>query len=314
MLRHLLVRGFEGAPAPLFPLRSMPTLSRIDWIIHQISIGRIARLHAASALDATRAKVKIVLEPPCKGMLSPVVANMLTAQLLSLKQHVCRAVAVDRGHHHSDGSAEICFWLSAPSSAAKQPSAEEQAQQCETQVTSECSHARRVHFNLAKTEVMDYEPGMECSASMEPSPSSSMQCPTSEPPAPQPFMPINPPQVSRRQLSRHASIHEDFPTLEATSAMARATAATRIQAMIRGSQLRRVTHVPRADACALIDDTIATCITKLRSHPDPRLKLSVQLLRDLRLTIPNDGLPVAQHRRLPARIHEAFDQAFHVRS
>jgi hypothetical protein len=92
----------------------MPVVERIDWMIQQLHMGRKAHLSIGDAQDDAKVKLKFRLAAPTDGAVSGTVAHYLVATLLQLRQVVHQHHAVDRGHRHSDGSATICFWLSAP--------------------------------------------------------------------------------------------------------------------------------------------------------------------------------------------------------
>ena len=78
----------------------------------QIRMGRMACLSFGAAQDSSKVKVKVVLAPASGGANAPFVAESLLAHLQSIRQVAIRGVAVDRGHRHSDGSAEVRIWIS----------------------------------------------------------------------------------------------------------------------------------------------------------------------------------------------------------
>ena len=151
--------------------------------------------------------------------------------------------------------------------------------------------------------------------------SSSSSCSPSSIPfsclQPQPFMPISPLEPIQeepgdagdvamgqcsRQLVRRFSLHQEVPTVEATSAMlqshlvsaafnTKVLAATRIQASVRRWRTMLITN-QRTNILDTVDDAINTVIEALRSqklHPSEAqvLRGTFSRLRDIRSSIPS---------------------------
>ena len=90
----------------------MPVLDRCDWIIDQLKAGRIGHIAVGAARDPNKAKVKVSLQPWSAGRADPCVTAAVVLTMYQVKQMVQSHVAMDRGHKHSSGAAEIAFWLS----------------------------------------------------------------------------------------------------------------------------------------------------------------------------------------------------------
>jgi len=90
----------------------MPALSRIDYVVSQISMGRRAHISIGEAHDSTKMKLKIVMESASSGPISTTLAATLIAFLNSIRATCQSYTVTDRGHGYSSGKAEICFWMS----------------------------------------------------------------------------------------------------------------------------------------------------------------------------------------------------------
>ena len=75
-------------------------------------MGRCAHLHFGKANCDTRAKIKIILDPPSEGTISPLVAAVIQYTLRFLRELAVIYRSVHRGHRHSSGSSEVSIWLS----------------------------------------------------------------------------------------------------------------------------------------------------------------------------------------------------------
>ena len=89
----------------------MPEIGRIDWVLHQVSMGRRVHMSVGSAQDSNKTKFKITLEPPSSGEISIAAASCLTPMLLHLRDLAMAYPAVERGHHHSSGVAVVSIWI-----------------------------------------------------------------------------------------------------------------------------------------------------------------------------------------------------------
>jgi hypothetical protein len=92
----------------------MPAIARLDWIQTQIRMGRSAFCSLGPAQDPTKVKLKVTLAAPAHGPMHPLAAQLVIEHLSLLRQAVSTCIVMDRGHRHSNGSAEVCFWFSAP--------------------------------------------------------------------------------------------------------------------------------------------------------------------------------------------------------
>ena len=89
----------------------MPVVSRLDWIVRQLQMGRSGHVVVGPAQDPLKLKVKIVLQPPSLGALSIPARIGVEAVLAHVRQMATQHVAVDRGHKHSSGLSEVAIWI-----------------------------------------------------------------------------------------------------------------------------------------------------------------------------------------------------------
>ena len=89
----------------------MPVVARLDWICRQLEMGRNGHPSVGEARDAGRLKVKVILQPKDIGAIDPGVSCGLIMALSLVRQMLSRHVSMDRGHKHSIGATEICFWI-----------------------------------------------------------------------------------------------------------------------------------------------------------------------------------------------------------
>lgn len=89
----------------------MPVVDRLDWIGRQINAGRRVHMHIGRAQNVELSKVKIILDPPSAGAISPSVAISVRGALAAVRQLAVEHVAVDRGHKHSTGTSEVAIWI-----------------------------------------------------------------------------------------------------------------------------------------------------------------------------------------------------------
>ena len=90
----------------------MPLVARLDWVLHQLRMGRRGHISIGSARDGNKYKIKISLEPADAGVIDPAVLFAVTKILGTVRDMVQHGVATDRGHKHSSGHSEICIWVS----------------------------------------------------------------------------------------------------------------------------------------------------------------------------------------------------------
>lgn len=89
----------------------MPVVSRIDWVSRQLQMGRSGHVVVGPALDPAKLKIRIVLQPPSVGALSPTARLGVQAVLAHVRQMAFQNVSVDRGHRFSSGQSEISIWI-----------------------------------------------------------------------------------------------------------------------------------------------------------------------------------------------------------
>ena len=91
----------------------MPVVSRIDWVMRQLQ-GRSGHVLVGPAQDPRKLKVRIVLQRPAFGALSPSARMGVDAVLAHVRLLATQYVAVDRGHKHSSGLSEVAIWIHTP--------------------------------------------------------------------------------------------------------------------------------------------------------------------------------------------------------
>ena len=74
-------------------------------------MGRMAHIVVGQALDCNKLKIKVVLEPPSSGAISPCTCFGVKSVLTWVRELLKDCVAMDRGHKHSSGRSEIAIWL-----------------------------------------------------------------------------------------------------------------------------------------------------------------------------------------------------------
>jgi len=89
----------------------MPVVERIDWALGQLNMGRSGHIVIGPAKDPALFKVKLLLKPVGSGAPAPVTRSGLEAVLLHIKQLAMVNVAMDRGHRHTTGAAEMAIWI-----------------------------------------------------------------------------------------------------------------------------------------------------------------------------------------------------------
>ena len=90
----------------------MPVLGRIDWVLRQAQMGRKMHVVVGQALDSSKTKIKVVLDPPSSGTLGPFTAEAIIATLRLIRNWAIDGSAMDRGHKHSNGQSFVHIWLS----------------------------------------------------------------------------------------------------------------------------------------------------------------------------------------------------------
>ena len=87
----------------------MPVAGRVAWLRRQVLLGRRARVTVGAALDSTKAKYKVVLDPEGTGSAATVTQSAVCLALDALAGLLHSHIVVDRGHRHTDGTSEVCF-------------------------------------------------------------------------------------------------------------------------------------------------------------------------------------------------------------
>ena len=94
----------------LFPI--MVALARLAWLRGHMLSGRRVSLHVSHSAESGKDKVRFLLHPATSG--SDVVSPMLLSAIALVADTCAHGVVVDRGHQHSKGLSEICFWIQKP--------------------------------------------------------------------------------------------------------------------------------------------------------------------------------------------------------
>ena len=87
----------------------MPVVSRIDWVMRQLQLGRSGHVIIGPAQGPLKLKVRIVLQPPSSGALSAAARVSVEMVLANVRTPTTQHVAVHRGHRHSSGLSEIAI-------------------------------------------------------------------------------------------------------------------------------------------------------------------------------------------------------------
>lgn len=112
LLKLLLGLGFKALLRPSArSLLPMVVTARLGWLRQRISAGVPGLLHIGSALDPSKCKVKVILNPH-GAALTPVAQALLLGSLDIMEALIADRVVVDRGHKHSSGAVEASFWIS----------------------------------------------------------------------------------------------------------------------------------------------------------------------------------------------------------
>lgn len=90
----------------------MPVVARLDWISRQMAMQRQVHIHVGQARDADKVKYRIILEPPQSqmGALEAPTMRILQSWIASIRRHVQRGSAMDRGHRHTSGRSVVDIW------------------------------------------------------------------------------------------------------------------------------------------------------------------------------------------------------------
>ena len=91
---------------------TMPTTSRIDWVVRQMASGRKVHVAVGAAKDTSKCKVKIILQNANAGAMEQGAAAVVQSVLTHVRGLAQQYSSMDRGHKHSSGISEICIWLS----------------------------------------------------------------------------------------------------------------------------------------------------------------------------------------------------------
>jgi len=86
----------------------MVVQARLDWLRQQASMGYPISVHFSYNHATRKDKVRfhVGIQEPC----SPA-STLVLAAIDLITQACAHSVIVDRGHRHSDGSADACFWI-----------------------------------------------------------------------------------------------------------------------------------------------------------------------------------------------------------
>ena len=91
----------------------MPVVARLDWLIRQVQAGRRYHLSIGEALDDSKDKAKITVEPPERGRISMPVSCALVQNFAVLRGLAASNISVDRGHlHKSSARSVVSIWVS----------------------------------------------------------------------------------------------------------------------------------------------------------------------------------------------------------
>ncbi len=89
----------------------MLIFDRIDWIARQLHVVRKICIYFGQALDATKLKVNIFLDPPGHGAATTSSVCALSGLLYVIRSGAVRFSSTDRGHRHSNVLSVDQFWI-----------------------------------------------------------------------------------------------------------------------------------------------------------------------------------------------------------
>jgi hypothetical protein len=89
----------------------MVVSGRIQFIREQVRLGTSVMITILPSACAGRCKVKLAIDPHAP-QISSASQTVLLASLTSIESLIDGAVAVDRGHRHSDGRSSVHLWIS----------------------------------------------------------------------------------------------------------------------------------------------------------------------------------------------------------
>ena len=88
-------------------------------------MGRKAHIAVGQALDPDKLKVKIVLDTPSAGAISPSTCYGVMSLISWIRTLAQTAVTMDRDHKHSNGMSEVAIWFSFREALDQNPTATE---------------------------------------------------------------------------------------------------------------------------------------------------------------------------------------------
>ena len=86
---------------------------RLCYLIRRAKAGHLTRIALSYDVASGRSKAK-VLSGETPGIVPDGNRIIAVAALNALRQNMTKLVVVDRGHRHSTGLSETCFWMSTP--------------------------------------------------------------------------------------------------------------------------------------------------------------------------------------------------------
>ena len=126
MLKLSCVSDFPGAVASPCLVLTMPIDERICVLQSKVSEGFSVSVSLLPNLIGNKFKVKCIVKS-ADVIASPFLVASSLAALEVVKTLAQGKCVVDRGHVHSDGSYEACFWISERAVSSAQPSADKAA-------------------------------------------------------------------------------------------------------------------------------------------------------------------------------------------
>ena len=189
--KHLFVYGFHLSLDP------MPLQDRLQWLKTQC-VRRQVHISIGQALDPSKVKVKITVQPSGPAPPSLAMSTSLCASLDAIAMLSRSFVCMDRGHQHSVGTSVVALWMH-PQVADPLPSDRlphlSRAMPTNPPASERGAHLRHVdrqhrygqHSTLGARGSVDQDRGNAVA-------------------------PVAHSPVIHRRLRRHASMHEDIPS------------------------------------------------------------------------------------------------------
>ena len=96
----------------------MVVAGRLLWIIEKINMGHQVVISSSFNTNGDKQKLKVLIQPIAGAVIGPEINQGIALAAVMFLSHIAnnellaRSVCLtDRGHKHSDGVSEVCFWM-----------------------------------------------------------------------------------------------------------------------------------------------------------------------------------------------------------